>query len=96
MGIAPKPRGQRLALVGVDGPPGGSFIGLGLSGEQTVESGNGEFTWIPWMVSTNLGITNVAEELNSYNKEKQEGGSSPAHSKDLANITTRTPGNEPD
>ena len=48
------------------------------------------------MVSANLGITNVAEDLNSYTKEKQEGGSSLAHSKDLANITTRTPGNEPD
>jgi len=48
------------------------------------------------MVSTNLGVTNVAEDLNSYTKEKQEGGSSPAHSKDLANITTRTPGNEHD
>jgi hypothetical protein len=65
VGVAPKPRGQRLALVGIDGPTGGSFIGLGLRGEQTVESGNGEFAWIPWMISANLGVTNVGECLDS-------------------------------
>ena len=65
VGVAPKPRGQCLALVRVDGPTGGSFIDLGLRGEQTVESGYGEFAGIPWMVRAYLGVTNVGECLDS-------------------------------
>ena len=73
VGVAPKPGGQRLAFVRVDSSTSDALIGCSLGGEETLESGDGEFARIPGMVGANLGITNVCEDLGREHKGHQGG-----------------------